>query len=79
MTKEEMVKIVDDAIKWHRATNADTYQEREEGELIPEGLSLTKTRISEHWRFREGNTIYKLHRRPSDNHECFEIHVCPNG
>jgi hypothetical protein len=46
---------------------------RLEMELVPEGLSLTKTHISNFWYYREGNEIARLHERKADGHVCFEL------
>ena len=46
---------------------------RREGEVIPEGLSVTETGISRWYRYREGSIIATLHERFSDGHTCFEV------
>jgi hypothetical protein len=45
---------------------------RLEGEIVPEGLSLTRTEISKFWYFRDGKHIAILHERDGDGHVCFE-------
>jgi hypothetical protein len=50
-------------------------QVRWEGEIVPEGLSLTTTPISEFWYYREGKYIAVLHERKKDGHICFETQV----
>lgn len=67
MTCKEMLEIIE------KGVYEGTFQTRREGETVPQGLSLTDTGVSQTWRFREGNKIYRLHRRASDNHECFSF------
>lgn len=69
MTQADMEAIVDDA----RVT--DQYANRPEGEIVPKGLSLTKTSASEHWYLRKGDMLAMLHVRPSDNHKCFSLNT----
>lgn len=71
MTYKEMLKIIE------KGVYEGTFQIRLEGELIPEGLSLTDTEISQHWYFQEGDVRYILHRRDCDKHECFSIECRP--
>lgn len=50
-----------------------------EGALLPEGLSFSSSQYSDHWYYREGNTIAILHEKcarddwPCHNHVCFSI------
>src|SRR5882757_8047870 len=69
MAQADMEAIVDDAC----ATGQ--YVNRLEGEIVPKGLSLTKTSASEHWYYRKGDMLAMLHVRPSDNHKCFSLNT----
>lgn len=55
MTRPEMEELVN--IARHVPVS---YTLRGEGMIIPQGMSLTDTSVSEYWRLREGNIIHML-------------------
>jgi hypothetical protein len=46
---------------------------RRESKEVPEGLSLTRTSVSDYWYYREGPTIAVMHERLFDGRVCFYV------
>jgi hypothetical protein len=51
-----------------RLIGSKVAQDRPEGEIIPEGLSVTKGQYSTYWYYREGNMLAKLRTEFSIEH-----------
>lgn len=62
-TKEQMYELI----------STEKLSTRDEGTLVPQGLSLTQTSVARYYRWREGNKIATLRQQFDPAKESFRV------